>query len=590
MKRSLKTQILLIMAITFVTSFIVLNIVQYQSTKNRVLNGLVNEARNVRNILMATRRVYHHQFLDSGIPLTDKNIGFLPAHALGKISKDFTNWTSSGLSFNNVSDRPRNPDNMADELELEAMAYFRVHIEAKERIVPFIDKQGQSYYHFSMPIFVETYCMQCHGEKENAPAAIQARYDSSYGYQLGDLRGLMSIKLPSHEIEATMWRDLFEIGAIYLATLLSCLLSIYLLLRSRIFKGLDELTESSSRVAQGDFNFTLPATGQNEFDKVLSAFNLMASSLQKRETEQQRLKKQLEVVLNKLDAIVYVADIASHELLFVNQYGIDAIGGEFHEGVKCWQYIQKEQSGSCDFCNSDRLLNSAGKPNEVVVWEFQNTQNQRWYECRDQAFQWVDGRMARLEVAVDITERKLVDKKQREQAAIWSSLMNSTSEGILGLDRQGLCTFCNPAGMLALGYRHLSDLQGRNMHHLIHYCYADGTPYPEHLCRMGLVMETRQADFVDGEVLWHADGHAIPVEYHATPITESGNNVVGAIITFEDISERLKTDKTLKQRIKELEQFNQLAVGRELKMVELKQEINQLLREQGEQEKYQVDE
>ena len=80
------------------------------------------------------------------------------------------------------------------------------------------------------------------------------------------------------------------------------------------------------------------------------------------------------------------------------------------------------------------------------------------------------------------------------------------------------------------------------------------------------------------------------VEYHATPITESGNNVVGAIITFEDISERLKTDKTLKQRIKELEQFNQLAVGRELKMVELKQEINQLLREQGEQEKYQVDE
>jgi hypothetical protein len=53
---------------------------------------------------MATRRVYHHQFLESGIPLTDKTLGFLPAHALGRISKDFSNWTDGKLYFNNVSD------------------------------------------------------------------------------------------------------------------------------------------------------------------------------------------------------------------------------------------------------------------------------------------------------------------------------------------------------------------------------------------------------------------------------------------------------------------------------------------------------
>jgi len=589
MKLSLKTQIVLVMAITFVLSFIVLNLVQYQSVKSRVLNDRVNEARNIRNILMATRRIYHHQFLDSGIPLTDKTIGFLPAHALGKISRDFTNWSTSGMSFNNVSDRPRNPDNMADELELQAIAYFRENADKKERITAFTDENKRSYYHFSMPIYVEAYCLKCHGKKENAPAVIQDRYDSSYDYQIGDLRGLMSIKLPVNEVETAMRNDLFEIGFTYLITLLACLISIYLLLRKHIFKSLERLIVSSNQVARGDYNLSLPTAGQDEFDKVLSAFNLMASSLQQRESEQQQLKQQLEVVLNTLDAIVYVADLVSHELLFVNQYGINVIGKVPENGVKCWQYLQKGQTGLCDFCKNDRLLDSNGNPNEVFIWEFQNTKNQRWYECRDQAFRWVDGRMARLEVAIDITERKLAQKNLRERAAIWSSLMSSTSEGIIGLDRQGLCTFCNPATLLFLGYHQASDLLGKDIHQIIHYKYADGTDYPVHHCQMLLSMEIGQAVFVENDVLWHIDGHMIPVDYHATPIRED-NEIVGAIITFEDITDRLESDKKLSQRIEELEQFNKLAVGRELKMVELKQEVNQLLSEQGKAGKYQVDE
>ena len=60
---------------------------------------------------MATRRIYHRQFLDSGIPLAEKTLGFSPAHSLIRISNDFQNWTKNNLYFNNVSDRPRNPNN-----------------------------------------------------------------------------------------------------------------------------------------------------------------------------------------------------------------------------------------------------------------------------------------------------------------------------------------------------------------------------------------------------------------------------------------------------------------------------------------------
>lgn len=45
-------------------------------------------------------------------------------------------------------------------------------------------------------------------------------------------------------------------------------------------------------------------------------------------------------------------------------------------------------------------------PTGIHVWEFQNTANRRWYQCRDQAIKWIDGRIVRLEVAIDITEIK----------------------------------------------------------------------------------------------------------------------------------------------------------------------------------------
>lgn len=589
MKLSLKNQVLLVMVITFVISFAVLNIVHYRNTKQNILNDRVNEARNIRNILMATRRVYHHQFLESGIPLTDKTIGFLPAHALGKISKDFTNWSNSGMSFNNVSDRPRNPNNAADALELEAMEYFRGNKEEKERMVPFTDENGHSYYHFSMPIYVEAYCLKCHGEKENAPAAIRSRYDSSYDYQVGDLRGVMSIKLPLDEIEASMSRNLIYIGLTYLITLWVVLFLVYILVHMRILKGLDKLIAASSKISQGDLGIVLPESGQDEFDKVALAFNSMARFLQQRESEQQNIQQQLETVLNKLDVMVYVADISTHELLFVNQYAIDAIGEVPQPGEKCWEFLQQGQTEPCRFCTNDCLLDDQGNPGQVVVWEFQNTVNQRWYECRDQAFFWSDGRMVRLEVAVDITERKQTLKNQGEQAAIWNSLMTSTREGILGLDMQEVCTFCNPAALGMLGFKETSHIVGKNIHHLIHYKYADGKDYPQSRCRIIVAMENGKTEYVENEVFWHADGHAIPIVYHATPIRED-NVVTGVIVTFEDISKQLETDKILRNRMLELEQFNQLAVGRELKMIALKQEINKLLREQGEAEKYRVEE
>jgi diguanylate cyclase (GGDEF)-like protein len=129
--------------------------------------------------------------------------------------------------------------------------------------------------------------------------------------------------------------------------------------------------------------------------------------------------RSIATILDSLDALVYVADM--DELIFANEYG-RKIWGDM-QGKTCWKVLQEGQDGPCSFCTNDRLLDKSGKPTGVYVWEFQNTVNKRWYQCRDQAIVWVDGRLVRMEIATDITERKHAEenleaaKKQAEELA-----------------------------------------------------------------------------------------------------------------------------------------------------------------------------
>lgn len=113
-------------------------------------------------------------------------------------------------------------------------------------------------------------------------------------------------------------------------------------------------------------------------------------------------------VLNSLDALVYVADMETHDLIFFNDYGRNYWGAP--GGRKCWQVLQKGQTGPCSFCTNPQLVDDDGNPTGPLVWEFQNTANKHWYQCRDQAIRWIDGRLVRMEIATDITDRKEMEQ------------------------------------------------------------------------------------------------------------------------------------------------------------------------------------
>ena len=124
-------------------------------------------------------------------------------------------------------------------------------------------------------------------------------------------------------------------------------------------------------------------------------------------------------------------------------------------------------------------------------------------------------------------------------------LLEATGEGIFGVDTDGLCTFCNPASARMLGYGTPEALLGRNMHETVHHTRPDGTHYPADCCKAVTTYHEGTAVRVDDEVFWRADGRAFPVEYHANPIHQDGS-LVGAVVTFSDISARKDTETALR--------------------------------------------
>ena len=124
------------------------------------------------------------------------------------------------------------------------------------------------------------------------------------------------------------------------------------------------------------------------------------------------------------------------------------------------------------------------------------------------------------------------------------SLLGSVSNGIWGLDKEGNTTFVNLAAAKMLGYTP-EELIGKPMHETIHHSYADGTHYPSARCPMHATLADGKHRTGIDEVLWRKDGSSLPVDYSAHPILLQGR-LEGAVVVFEDISERKQKDEALK--------------------------------------------
>lgn len=169
-------------------------------------------------------------------------------------------------------------------------------------------------------------------------------------------------------------------------------------------------------------------------------------------------------ILNSLDALVYVVDMETYELLFVNTYGLKTWGDII--GEKCYFAIQKGQEGPCDFCTNHLLVDDSGKPTGVYQWEFQNSKNRRWYDCRDIAIQWTDNRLVRLEIATDITRRKRLEEALEESERSYRRLAEDIPLLLCTFRPDTTITYANKSYGKYFG-KEVEELVGTSFLHLV---------------------------------------------------------------------------------------------------------------------------
>jgi PAS domain S-box-containing protein len=194
-----------------------------------------------------------------------------------------------------------------------------------------------------------------------------------------------------------------------------------------------------------------------------------------------------------------------------------------------WQTILSGRAWRGEFCNK--------RKNGELYWESASISPVKGTGGEIRHF---------VAVKEDITERIQAQQALARSDERIRLLLESTAEAIYGIDPDGACSFANPACARLLGYGHHDELLGRNMHLLIHHSLADGSRYPAEGCPICQVLRGEEGVHVDDEVLWRADGSSFAAEYWAYPQRCEGE-VVGAVVTFFDITERRRGEEELRR-------------------------------------------
>lgn len=599
----LQTKILTATALIFLAHFLTVEYFNHRTAKDDVIRNVQEDARIVRGMLMSLRDVYQRQFLEHNVPITDKTLGFLPAHSISRISIRFREWLDTGLTFNNVSDSPWNPGNAADEIELKAIDYFRKNEGQTERLVPYLNEQREPYYHFSQPIWIKARCLKCHGPADTAPPSIQQRYVDVRPYELGELRGVMSIKLPASIIEQRVAEMTRQNIASHAIGFVGAFLVLSFLLRRTVLTPVERLDKTAQQLAAGDYQARAGFAGSDELAHVAQTFDEMAEQVHQREhtlTTQRAIfatlsesNKAIFLARSPQQLFEQVCDIVVRQgglkvawFGVVDEQGVHAVAaanngahpgncgcrppdcGEVPEPIsraigegqtlvfnalrgdtaaRGWHAmaakLELESAAVFPVLNKDDVSGTltlfADAPgfftSEVVVLLEEL--------CRDIA---AAVRNYALAEAHDAAHRQLQlstaeSERLNRQMTL---LLESTGEGIYGVDTEGRCTFVNRAALTAFGFTR-GELIGRNLHRLTHHTHSDGSPYDDGDCPVYNAFRTGNSCRVRNEVFFRKDGTSFPVEYSAYPMHE-GDVVTGSVTVFRDVSESHKMAQEMK--------------------------------------------
>jgi PAS domain S-box-containing protein len=272
-------------------------------------------------------------------------------------------------------------------------------------------------------------------------------------------------------------------------------------------------------------------------------------------TERKRVEEALEesnqrlfTVLNSIDAHIYAADMETYQILFMNAPMREDFGNDL-VGKKCWEEFCGEAS-PCAHCSNDKLIDQDGNPTGVYVWEGQNPITKKWYLNHDRAVKWIDGRLVRLQIATDITERKRAEKALKASETKFREIFNSTSEAIVIHDAEtGKMIDCNKMTLEMYGYDSKDEmLSGR-----IQSFSADRNGFGQKEIRDHISKAVEKGAHTFEWLAKKRNGEEFWVEVSLKSTNIRGEGKILAVA--RDITERKRAEQILKQHSEKLEEM-----------------------------------
>ena len=163
-----------------------------------------------------------------------------------------------------------------------------------------------------------------------------------------------------------------------------------------------------------------------------------------------------------------------------------------------------------------------------------------------------DGKAFLQATVRDITEMKRAQTQIESLHRRNEIIMNSAGEGIYGVDLKGDTTFVNRAALKLLGYTQ-EELIGKPQHALIHHTRPDGRPYPADECPVYAAFTDGRVHHVTDDVFWRKDGTSFRVEYIGNPMHDEHGALIGAVVTFNDITARKRVEAQLRLQVAAME-------------------------------------
>lgn len=169
---------------------------------------------------------------------------------------------------------------------------------------------------------------------------------------------------------------------------------------------------------------------------------------------------------------------------------------------------------------------------------------------------------------------------QEEQIKLLRALVSSIPDLIWLKDPQGVYLTCNPMFERFVGARE-AEIVGRTDYDFFDRSLADDFRAHDRLALLanGPSINTEWVTFAD-------DGHRALLETIKTPMRDATGQLIGVLGVSRDITSNHEYQEKLAAQIEELRRWQDATLGRELRILELKREVNALLAETGRPPRY----